>query len=351
MVAPVKTLPHVSLVIAVWFGVLVAPFASNAGAGHPPERLADTGLFTAGATTEIAPDVLPFSPQYPLWSDGAAKRRWIRLPEGVAIDASDPDAWVFPVGTRLWKEFSMGRRVETRMIERRADGSWDFSAYVWDADGRGAVLVPADGIATLPVAAAPGGRYAIPSRHDCLACHEGATSPVLGFSALQLSPDRDPLAVHPETPPAGAVDLQALVERGLLVNLPGGLLETAPRINAATGEERAALGYLHGNCGHCHAAPGGSAAAVPVDARMAQRVGETDSAEQVRASLIDVASRYRPADAGADAVIVRPGDAAGSILHRRMATRDPRAQMPPLGTTAPDHEALSLIERWINQLP
>jgi len=31
---------------------------------------------------------------------------------------------------------------------------------------------------------------------DCRACHEGRTTPVLGFSALQLSPDRDPNAPH-----------------------------------------------------------------------------------------------------------------------------------------------------------
>ena len=54
-------------------------------------------------------------------------------------------------------------------------------------------LVPEDG-AVVAVADAPGGRYSVPSRNDCLACHEGPAVPVLGFSALQLSPDRDPLA-------------------------------------------------------------------------------------------------------------------------------------------------------------
>src|ERR1043165_6412078 len=57
---------------------------------------------------------LSFSPQYPLWSDGAHKRRWIYLPPGTAIDASRLDAWEFPIGTRLWKEFSLGGPIETR---------------------------------------------------------------------------------------------------------------------------------------------------------------------------------------------------------------------------------------------
>jgi hypothetical protein len=38
------------------------------------------------------------------------------------------------------------------------------------------------------------GRYAVPSRTDCLACHASTTVPVLGLGVLQLSADRDPLA-------------------------------------------------------------------------------------------------------------------------------------------------------------
>ena len=147
--------------------------------------------------TTCVRDNIAFAPQYPLWSDGTSKRRWIYLPPGTAIDASRVDAWEFPVGTRLWKEFGYDRRVETRFIERLADGSWRFAAYVWNEEGTDAVLAAEDG-AVLPVSAAPGGRYVVPSRNDCLACHEGPPVPVLGFSALQLSPDRDPLAPHAE---------------------------------------------------------------------------------------------------------------------------------------------------------
>ena len=46
--------------------------------------------------TQIDPRNLAFSPQYPLWSDGAHKRRWISSAAGTAIDASRPDAWEFP---------------------------------------------------------------------------------------------------------------------------------------------------------------------------------------------------------------------------------------------------------------
>ena len=69
--------------------------------------------------------------------------------------------------------------------------------------------------------------------------------PVLGFSALQLSSDRDPNAPHAGARGAGAADLRALVERGLVRNLPPSLVATPPRIAAADPIARAALGYLH----------------------------------------------------------------------------------------------------------
>jgi hypothetical protein len=314
-----------------------------------PERLSGTGLFAAGSVTEITARALAFSPQYPLWSDGASKRRWIALPPGTFVDASNPDAWQFPVGTRLWKEFALGRRIETRYIERVADGSWRFATYVWNEAGTDATLAPGEGIAALPLTGASrGGTYAVPGEFDCRACHEGAPTPVLGFGALQLSPDRDPLAPHAE--PA-SVDLRVLVERGLVRNLPSAVLASPPRIAARTATERAALGYLHGNCGHCHASPEQSGAAVPVAVVLAQSALDSNaSAASTRRSLVDAASRFRP-HAGADAPsrLVVPGRSDASVLSLRMRSRDPRVQMPPLGTAQADAQAVALIERWIDQ--
>jgi hypothetical protein len=117
-------------------------------------------------------------------------------------------------------------------------------------------LAPAGGLRDLPAsrssALSPGARYTIPAEADCRACHEGAPVPVLGFSALQLSPDRDPLAPHADDPAARQelTTIDTLIARGLLRNLPPAL--RAPRIAASSPVERAALGYLHGNCGNCH---------------------------------------------------------------------------------------------------
>src|SRR5215208_1810751 len=165
---------------------------------RPPQALQGTGLYSDFGTLQVDPKHLAFSPQYPLWSDGAAKRRWISLPPGTAIDGSDPDAWTFPVGTRLWKEFSFnGQRIETRYLERQADGQWLYAAYAWSSDGQQAQLVSDKGKRNAyPLGA--GRSHTIPGVSDCKVCHQGGRTEVLGFSALQLSRERDPAALHAE---------------------------------------------------------------------------------------------------------------------------------------------------------
>ena len=343
---------RLAVIAALAFGIAaVAAGAASGPSALPaplPQHLRDTGLFVAGSMSEVRAENLSFSPQYPLWSDGATKRRWLYLPPGTSIDATRPNAWDFPPGTRLWKEFSHERRVETRLIERLADGSWRYATYVWNEDGSDAVLAPAQGVRALPVRGAPNGRYAVPSEADCRACHEGGATPVLGVGALQLSPDRDPLAPHAELSSVSEVDLRGLVAQGKLRNLPRELLDSPPRIAAASPTERAALGYLHGNCAHCHSGQSDAGAAVPVDLSLAQDVtAGSASTDQVLRSAIGARSRFRPPGMHADAAIIEPGRPDSSVLAVRMHSRNPNVQMPPLGTQIPDTESLALIERWI----
>jgi hypothetical protein len=336
-----------SVVLATASALVAAPSVVPAYRATPaaepaplPQRLHDTGLYVPG-TNVVRDGNLPFSPQYALWSDGARKRRWIHLPPGTSIDAADANAWKFPAGTRLWKEFGYGRPVETRMIERLPDGSWRFASYAWNEAGTEALLVPDDG-AVVPAANAPHGRHAIPSRSDCLACHEGAPVPVLGFSALQLSADRDPLAPHAEATTPAHVDLPRLVARGLVRNLPRELVDSPPRIAAQSPTARAALGYLHANCGHCHNAAG---ALQGLEFALAQRVDAGDAA----AALVGQASRYRPHGASSARRVVA-GDTDASVVTLRMKTDNPFARMPPLGVQVVDAEGIALVERWIKDL-
>src|SRR5688572_10898868 len=90
---------------------VVLPNPACADAGTPPRTLECTGLYADLSTKQLAVGVREYAPAVELWSDGADKRRFIALPAGKQIDASNPSEWKFPVGTKLWKEFSVtGKR-------------------------------------------------------------------------------------------------------------------------------------------------------------------------------------------------------------------------------------------------
>ena len=329
------------LLLVIAFSIAgIWPAVPQGTAVEPPRTLQETGLYSDFRALTVDPDHLAFSPQYPLWSDGATKRRWISLPPGAAIDGSDPDAWVFPVGTRFWKEFSFeGHRVETRYLELKADGEWLYAAYAWSADGSEAELVSPKG-KRAAYTLASGKAHTIPGVSDCNVCHQGN---VLGFGALQLSGDRDPNALHAEPLPAPGVDLRYLVERGLLAGLPRRQLETPPRIAAHSATERAALGYMHGNCGHCHNEKGPLA---NLDLVLRQSVAP--AAPTATVSTIGHPVRKLAPGQPAEAVLrIAPHHPDRSGLLKRVASRYPPLQMPPLGTELVDEEAVSLMREWI----
>jgi hypothetical protein len=172
-------------------------------------------------------------------------------------------------------------------------------------------------------------------------CHQGGRSEVLGFSALQLSPERDPGALHAEPGPASKVDVHSLAEKGLLVGVPEPL--DAPPRAARSGTERAALGYLHANCGHCHNAQG------PL-----KNIGlflRHVSGARVQPATTSTAGYpvKKPAPGQSpDAVLrVEPGHPERSGLMQRVSSRYAALQMPPLGTELVDDEAVALLYRWI----
>ena len=155
--------------------------AHCAGAAAPPATLECTGLYADLATGKLAPGVREYAPAYALWSDGADKRRWIGLPAGSVIDASDPNEWVFPVGTRVWKEFAQqGIRVETRLWQKVSANFWVNAVYVWNQDQSAA---PRSKGGDIPFG---DGTYHVPTQEECEKCHRGRTEHILGFSAVDL---------------------------------------------------------------------------------------------------------------------------------------------------------------------
>src|SRR5438132_1116401 len=101
--------------------VLASDAAPDADPNNPG-TLFETGLCVDHACMQISPGVHAYSPRFALWADTASKRRWIYLPPGTQIDTTDMDHWLFPTGTKLWKEFTrddangMPVRVETRLV-------------------------------------------------------------------------------------------------------------------------------------------------------------------------------------------------------------------------------------------
>lgn len=338
-------------VLGISAALVVSPRAAGvlAAVSRPPRRLADTGLYSEFASKTIGPRNLPYSPQYPLWSDGAQKRRWIRLPQGGSIDAREPDLWAFPRGTRIWKEFAFhGRRVETRLMQALGDDQWVFATYVWNADESDAVLAPDAGLPGV-VEIVPGKRHDVPGVLDCRACHEGERVEVLGFGALQLSADRDPGAPHAEPLVPGMVDLDSLIRHGLIRSQPRGWADQPPRIPASGPVARAALGYLSANCGNCH---NSSNPLASLGLLLRHTVASTGTAEPALATAVDRQGKFQiPGAAPGETYLIRRGDPEHSSVLFRMASRNALYQMPPLGTKLADTVAVALVRKWIQEGP
>jgi hypothetical protein len=332
-----------ALCAAVWYQARQPALAAHEGDPIAvPERLTETGLYAAGDPSSIDPRTRAFQPQYPLWSDGLTKRRWVYLPAGSTIDASDEHDWQFPVGTRFWKEFSQdGRKIETRMLWKASPERWVAVSYAWNDSGTEAVRVDAGVPGVVEVGA--GRRHSIPSRADCAACHGTERVGPLGFTALQLSTDRDPNAIHGDPLRPDSVTLQTLVDERRLAHARPDLLADPPRIRTRSAETRAVLGYLAANCGTCHNGRGEIAALGPI----IRARDLTEDGDAVARSLLGQPTRWQIPGRPDGAVLISPGERDASALLVRMRSRSPSSQMPPLGTVVRDQAAADAMTRWI----
>ena len=304
-----------------------------------PARLSETGLYRRDGVVDERNR--PFTPQYPLWSDGAVKNRWVFLPPGTTIDTRDDSAWEFPVGTRFWKEFTFnGRKVETRILWKATATNWIAASYLWNDEQTDATLASDLGEPDVaPVSSSR--RHSIPSTSDCLACHGAKRTEPLGFNPLQLSTDRDPNAIHAEPLSPGSVTLDSLVRDGLISQTSIG---APPRVRTANAATRTMLGYLSANCGSCHRGDGEIAVQVP-SLRYDQMLRDGDA---VAASLIGRATSWQvPGVRDGGSVLIDAAAPESSAMLVRMRSRSPSSQMPPLGTVLRDDGAIEMMRQWI----
>jgi hypothetical protein len=135
------------------------------------------------------------------------------------------------------------------------------------------------------------------------------------------------------------VALDALVSRGLVTAPPTGRLD----LNADAGA-RAALGYLHANCGHCHnqqRPPRSGPRCFDPENKLdfLLRTGELGA-------VTDTAA-YRTAVGDA----IKPGDPDGSPVVKRMSSRSRFPPgMPPLATELVDDQGVAAVRAWIQGL-
>ena len=90
------------------------------------------------------------------------------------------------------------------------------------------------------------------SREECRACHDSGRTEILGFTALQLSDDRDALAPHAEPLTGDMVTLAHARRRATVATGAPRLGDDTAADRHADAQERAVLGYLSTNCGSCH---------------------------------------------------------------------------------------------------
>ena len=187
-----------------------------------PHKLSETGLFTSVRDHRMAPGVIPYSVNAPIWSDGAHKARFLVLPptksttgaDGpTTIDMTDSGGWNFPDGTVVVQSFALDdeegnsdsrRWIETRFMLKEA-GEWAGYSYEWNDEQTDAELVTGGGkdrvftVRTVATADNPDGvreqTWHYPSRTECMVCHSRASNYVLGLCTVQLNRDFDYKAV------------------------------------------------------------------------------------------------------------------------------------------------------------
>ncbi len=323
-----------------------------------PPTLSSTGLYDSIAAKQVSSKVRSFTPQYPLWSDGLVKQRWVLIPSGKKIEVSDstdpwrgtPDHWLFPVGTKFWKEFSLRqgsslRRIETRFIEKVGEEEWEMGTYLWNETETEATLAPEDGVKDY-IRTSPTTQHDIPSVAQCLQCHRRGGDTALGFDALQLSTDRDASALHAEPLKPADLSLRELIEKNFFSTIPPEFHAGATKVHASNSLTRTVLGYLHSNCASCHNTYG-SSMHVRMDLKHSV-FAQDEASEAAIANTFGKRTTVFSFPGEPKTFRAVKGKPELSALSRLMKTHGP-SHMPLIGANIVDNEAILLIEKWIKE--
>jgi glucose/arabinose dehydrogenase len=316
-----------------------------------PATLAESGTFTNLSTLTAHAGIVPYEVNLPYWSDNAIKSRWFYFPPARTITFRATNNWTFPTGSVWIQHFELEltngvpesrQRLETRLLVRDTGAGIYGITYRWGGSTANATLVPEGGMDE-PFVVNDGGNlrtqvWHYPGRSECLICHlgQGAGPYALGFNTPQLNRGFNY---------SGILDnqLRAMANAGYFLgtvsNLHGSRWLAALTDETVSLEQRV-RSWLAANCAGCHPGAGG----ISFDARIFTPLLGTTVASGTR--LINGSLVNTGGDPN-NRVIV-PGSLSNSMLLTRISTRGP-VQMPPLGTSLVDTQAVALISRWITE--
>ena len=286
-----------------------------------PETIGQLGLYpSAPDLTDVPAIALGYTPSYPLYSNGSDKIRHLVVPDGARIDTSDPDAWVFPDGTLIFKTFAYdGVPVETRVLVKSPDdGQWGYAVYQWDDTGTDATLLSLEDRVAVPQDA--GFSHTIPAELDCKLCHDTAEHPVLGLTHAQLSGTD------------GGDTLDPIADA--LMDVPA----VAAPIDTGDAASTELVRYFYGNCVHCHNGGRGDNASFDLRPDVA---------------LLNTIEQPTQSSASADGIRIVPGDPSTSILYLALSGEhdDPDLEdMPPVGIDLRDATTITKLKTFIESL-
>src|ERR1700729_2765957 len=320
----------------------------NSSKGRIPRLLSQTGAFSDVRTLTPSEGLIPYELVVPFWSDGAAKSRFIAVPNG-KIGFSPTGEWRFPRGTVFIKTFELPtdqgnpdirRRLETRLLVCDAAGGVYGVVYKWRADGSDAELLSDSLREGIAIRSRTGQNHEqpwyYPSRKDCLSCHNTLAGGVLGVKTRQLNRDL--------RYPSGVTDNQVRTwnHLGLFASrLTDADLAAAGRLAASAGTSRSgqdrARSYLDANCSQCHR-PGGTVAYF--DARYDTPL---DRQQLINGPVL--------IDEGIDHPrVIAAHDIWRSIAYMRIDTVD-EIRMPPVARETIDQQGVALLRQWFGGLP
>ncbi|MCA9664001.1 MAG: hypothetical protein KC503_00390, partial [Myxococcales bacterium] len=288
-----------------------------------PTSIKQLGIFPDPTDrTRVHSRLVAYTPAYALWTDAADKRRWIYLPPNSKVD-NTTSAWTFPPGTVFFKHFEYpGQPVETRVM-RRTNNKFEFATYQWNAAGTDATLLGGNTPTVVAIATQPTVLYAIPTETQCKGCHDSNVQRVGTNDVFVQVIGFDELRLNSTLSGATQTQLAALAARGIF----SAALPASPAAIPGSATARAAKGWLHGNCAHCH-----------------NRGFKFDA----HYALIEASTVNLPANKP----LIVPGKPADSRLYQAAfvwgtaGLRD----MPPVGVSIYDQTAKPDVSAWISGL-